>query len=691
MTKTLNCMKRFYLPPLLFALSSHVQAQHVAQPDSLSSAPPPPEEVQLGETAITTKRKGIVRSFSHTDNQQTISLHELSRAACCNLGESFVTNPSVDVNYNDAATGARQIRLLGLAGTYVQMMHENTPSFRIAAQPYGLNYTPGTWMQSIQVSKGASSVKNGPEAITGQINVEYKKPHTPYPNWLLVNGYADARGRYEGNVESTLRINPQVGTTILGHYSKTTRAHDDNHDGLADMPRTEQLNLLNRWTLNFGKVFSQVLVRGLSETRRGGQIVSAPPPTTRPYLIDIDTKRIEGFAKSAYIVDDAYKTNVALILSGSMHDQQSIFGQRRYDLTQNNAYASLIYEATYSPQHHLSAGLSFNHDNFNRQLPHLGLHIVQNRPRQDENVGGVYTQYTYTPSDHLTLMAGLRADKSSLFGTFLTPRAHLKWTPSRAIALRLSAGKGYRSTHVLEENNYLLAGARQLHMESNVLREAAWNYGATAQLRFPVASRVLNASLEYFFTDFQQQAVRDFDSSPSLVRFYQLQGRSFSSVIQAEASYPFFDGFNLTAAYRFVHARTDYELPTGRQRLETPLQSRYKALLTATYATPLERWQFDLTLQVNGGGRLPQSYTTDEGKQAWPTAFKAYPQLSAQITRNFRRLSLYVGGENLTSYQQPNAIINAHQPWSDRFDPTMVYGPLDGAMLYAGFRYTLAR
>lgn len=681
-------MTRYSFFFLAFPLSLTAQESPTILPDSTQLDTP--KEVVLREAAATAKRKGLFRSFDHVENQQTISLHELSRAACCNLGESFVTNPSVDVNYNDAATGARQIRLLGLAGTYVQMLHENVPSFRGAAQAYGLSHVPGTWMQSIQVSKGASSVKNGPEAITGQINLEYKKPHTPYPNWLLINGYADARGRYEGNLETTLRLTPQVGTTILGHYSNTTRAHDDNQDGFADMPRTEQFNLLNRWTFDMGNIFSQFLVRGLSERRRSGQIVGTPSQQP-PYLIDIDTRRLEGFGKTAYLFGDVHKTSLALILSGSIHDQQSLFGRRTYDLTQRNAYTSLLYEASYAPQHSLSAGLSVNHDDFSRHLPNTGLRLLHPSSTQQETMSGAYAQYTYNLGKQLTLMAGLRADHSTLHGTFLTPRAHLKWTPNRAIALRASAGKGSRSTHIVEENNYLLVGARQLEVESDVLRETAWNYGTSLQLRLPLAERIFNATLEYYYTHFEQQAVVDFDSSPSLIRFYQLQGRSFSSVVQAEVSYPFFEGFNLTAAYRFTNARTDYELPTGRARLEKPLQSRYKALLTATYATPLERWQFDLTLQLNGGGRLPQSYVTPGGEQAWDSQFKPYPQLAAQITRNFRRLALYIGGENLTSYRQSNAIIDAANPWGNRFDPTLIYGPLDGAMLYAGFRYTLAR
>lgn len=667
----------------------------LALPDTLSADDVEAFGGHLGETTVRAKRRGLYRSFDSMENSHTISLHELTRAACCNLGESFVTNPSVDVNYSDAATGARQIRLLGLAGNYVQMLTENIPNFRILSLPYGLGFVPGPWMQSIQVSKGASSVKNGYEAITGQINLDYKKPHQLYPHLLSVNGYADWRGRLEANVESTLKPSARWGTTLLAHYDKNTTAHDGNHDGLADMPKTEQLNLLNRWTYEGERMLSQFGMSGLAERRRGGQIVERHSSTAEaPYRIGIDTRRLEGFGKTAYFLDDGRTTNIAVMLSGSVHDQEAAYGKRDYAVTQTNGYFSLLFETQWTKVHALSIGASLNHDLLDRRRLPEGAALANGggiARRTEETVPGVYAQYTFDLDGRITMMGGLRVDHSTLYGTFLTPRAHLKFTPSRAVVLRLTAGKGSRTAHVLEENNFLLAGSRRAELENEHLREEAWNYGASLGLRLPVFERMLNANVEYYYTDFSRQAVIDFDSSPSLVRFHGLKGRSYSSVLQAEVSYPFFEGFNLTAAYRLTDVRTTYDLPTGATLLRKPLQGRYKAMVTATYATPLDRWQFDLTLQVNGGGRMPESYDRGDGMAAWAPTYAAYPRLSAQITRNFRRWSIYVGGENLTGHRQKNAIIDAAHPWGNRFDPTMVYAPLDGAMAYLGFRYTIAR
>jgi len=143
----------------------------------------------------------------------------------------------------------------------------------------------------------------------------------------------------------------------------------------------------------------------------------------------------------------------------------------------------------------------------------------------------------------------------------------------------------------------------------------------------------------------------------------------------------------LTAAYRLNDVKCTY----GGELKEKPLTSRYKGLVTASYKTPLGIWQFDATLQMNGGGRMPTPYSLPDGTPSWDNRFGAYEQVSAQITRWFRHFSIYIGGENLTGFRQKTPIINANDPWSTTFDPTMVWGPVQGAMFYAGIRVNFGR
>ena len=643
--------------------------------------------VELKEVNVVSRKLGTMKLRNSVMNEDMISSAELSRAACCNLGESFVTNPSVDVSYSDAATGAKQIKLLGLSGTYVQMLTENIPNYRGAAAPYGLGYVPGPWMQSIQVSKGISSVKNGYEAITGQINVEFKKPQLPEADWVSANLFASTTNRYEANADATLKLSKRWSTSLLAHYENETKAHDGNDDGFVDIPQVEQYNVWNRWAYMGDHYVFQAGFKALSETRSSGQSTHGDMYSGELYKVGIDTERYELFTKNAYIFDKEKNTNLALILSTSWHNQDAMYGRKLYNVDQTNTYASLMFETEFNPQNSFSAGLSFNYDAYDQ---HYRLNNNADTPLKasdKEAVPGAYVQYTLNLNDQWMLMAGLRGDYSSKHGFFVTPRAHLKYNPNDYVHFRLSAGKGYRTNHVLAENNYLLSSSRKVEIAKNLDMEEAWNLGASVSTYIPVFGKTLNVNAEYYYTDFRKQVVVDMDSNPHEVAFYNLDGRSYSHVFQVEASYPFFKGFTLTGAYRLTDAQTTYK----GQRMEKPLTGKYKGLLTASYQTPLGIWQFDATLQLNGGGRMPAPYELADGQLSWSRRYGSFEQLSMQVTRYFRRWSIYVGGENLTNFKQKNPIIDAANPWGDNFDSTMIWGPVHGAKAYVGIRFNLAR
>ena len=623
---------------------------------------------QIKEVTVTAHQAGRVKT-SGIGNMELISSKELLRAACCNLGESFTTNPSVDVNYADATTGAQQIKLLGLSGTYVQMLTENIPNYRGVAAPYALGYIPGPWMQSIQVSKGASSVKNGYESITGQINVEFKKPQaTPFAD---ANLYYNTKGKLEANLGANLKLSERWSTALLGHYEILDKAHDDNGDGFVDMPKIKQGSLQSRWAWLGDKYIFQASVKGLKEHREGGQIGHHSANSTHPYLIDITNERYEAFTKNAYFLNEEHATNIALILSGSLHHENATYGTKLYKADQRNGYASLLFETDFNEHHNLSTGLSLNHDYLDEQIS-----------KSDETTPGIYAQYTYKMGEKLIVMGGLRWDHSNIYSSFVTPRMHLKYSPNDIVTLRGSIGKGYRTSHVLAENNYLLASGRQVVIDADLDQEEAWNYGISAALNIPIGDKKLELNAEYYYTNFLNQVVTDLDSNPHAVHFTNLDGKSYSHTWQVEATYPLFQGFTMTATYR----RTDVKCTYDGVLCEKPLTNKYKGLLTASYAPGLGKWQFDVTLQLNGGGRMPDPYIDSNGKPSWDSRYKGYEQLSAQVTRFFRHWSIYAGGENITGRKQKNPIIAVDDPWGMNFDATMVWGPVHGAIYYIGIR-----
>ena len=640
-------------------------------------------EVELNEVVVSERKVATVSSRTSVLQTQKITYDEICRAACCNLAESFETNPSVDVSYSDASTGARQIKLLGLSGTYVQMLTENYPNFRGASSLYGLDYVPGAWMESIQVSKGTSSVKNGYEALAGQINVEFKKPQTA--DLFSANLFASDAGRYEANTDASWHVNDKLSTGLLIHYSNDKMSHDDNDDGFLDTPIKEQVNVMNRWSYNSGSYVSQYGGRFLHENRTGGQDVHHES-ITDPYKIGLTTNRAELFTKQAFIINKEKVESVALILSGSYHEQLSMYDRTPYNIYQNNVYASLLYEKEFSHAHSLSTGLSLNYDGFNENLVMDGTRTPYNR---SEVVSGAYAQYTYNLNDKFILLAGIRADYSQRYDLFVTPRIHVKYNPFEWFHVRASAGKGYRTANVLAENNFLLASSRKMRIADNLDQEEAWNTGLNLSFYIPVAGKELTLNGEWYYTNFIKQVVVDMDSNPHEVSFYNLDGESYSNSFQLEATYPFFRGFTMTAAYRYTDAQTDYRNTEGiTYRMKKPLVSDYKGLLTASYQTPLKKWQFDVTSQFNGGGRMPEA---SKSNPLWNSEFKAYTVVNAQITKYFRQWSVYVGGENLFDYTQDMPVIDAMNPRGENFDSSMIYGPVHGRKLYVGVRFNIGR
>ena len=643
-------------------------------------------EAQLKEVEVTSDAG--TRHMAGAVNGMKIGQQELFRAACCNLGESFTTNPSVDVSYSDAATGAAQIKLLGLAGTYVQMMTENVPNLRGASLPLSLGFVPGTWMQSIQVSKGAASVKNGYESITGQINVEYLKPQTE--NAVHGNAYVNSDMTYELNADGAIHLTDRLSTSVLLHFENRQIEKDHNGDGFMEMPKRRQLNGMWRMAYVSPWLISQLYVQAIKDDRSSGMVEHrAQDLGTAHYGIELNTARYVAQWKNGFTLNRDHNTSIALMLQGSIHDADSQYGRTLYDVNHKNGYAQLMFETDLNDHHNLSIGTSMNHDSYDEAYNN-GMMAFPGPSgwlsNTHETTTGVYAQYTYKLGEELVIMPGVRYDYSSLYNGFVTPRLHVMYKPWKVLTLRASAGKGYRTAHPLAENSTLLASGRTFYYDgqfvynaASLKQEEAWNYGLSAHLAIPVFERDLEVNAEYYYTNFINQMVINIygfangnnGGGKQAVSFENLSGKSYSHVFQIDAKYPFFEGFTALGAFRLNDVKTTYD---GVLRYR-PLTSRYKGLLTLSYKTPLELWQFDVTGQLNGKGELYDH-----------TEYPAYFLLQAQITRYFRHFEVYLGGENLTGYMQKNPVISADNPWSASFDATQVYAPITGAMVYLGTR-----
>jgi outer membrane cobalamin receptor len=635
---------------------------------------------------------------------ETLTGRELQKAACCNLSESFETNASVDVSYHDAITGAKQIQMLGLDGTYAQINTENIPSIRGLATTYGLNYTPGTWVSTIDIGRGAGSVVNGYESITGQINVELQKPEKSEK--LFLNTYINSMGRAEININSAHKLNKRWSTGVLLHTSRLgdelMDKMDRNNDGFLDLPMFTQYNAINRWKYEGKRVMAQFGVKALYDQRKGGQVDyykmdKAPmepaivydslmghelpmPGYTAPrlYGTGTTTRRIEAFSKTGLLFPNTPYKGLGLIVSATNHDQESFFGDNTYKGQQRTLYANLIYQTIIgTTNHQIKTGVSYLLDNYREAYRDSAF-------ARTESVPGVFGEYSYTIHEKFTAVAGLRADYHNLYGPFLTPRLHLKYNLTPTTTMRTSVGRGFRVANPIAENMSVLVSSRQLRVQDRLQPEKAWNYGVNLTHEFKAWGREGLLAVDVYRTDFENQVIVDLDTRANEISFYNLKGKSYANNVQIEAQYSPIKALDLKLAYKFYDVKTTINGELMRKQFV----SRDKVLFNAAYATRFEKWKFDFTTQWIGSKRIPGTTQNPEGLQRETTS-PAYFLFNAQVTKAFRKWDLYVGGENLGGFTQKNPIIAAAQPYGPHFDASLVWAPVFGRMIYAGMRYKI--
>lgn len=636
---------------------------------------------ELQEVVIT--GTSLSKYIDQLDAKQTevITTKELLKAACCNLSESFTTNASVDVQFQDAVTGAKQIQLLGLSGLYTQMLFENIPTLKGIGSTFGLGYVPGPWLTSISVSKGAASVVNGYESVTGQINLEYKKPDDQ--ERFYFNAFQSTHLKTDLNANVAANLNDNLSTIFLAHYDFNQKALDDNGDMFRDQPNVKQINIINRWKYKTFKGYeSQIGFQLLNEERVGGTLndlhLNNEGSMIHPFRINIDTKRYEIFAKNGYVFDDDAYSSIGLILNAQWHKQNSLIGEKIYDGNQKTFYANLLFQTKDSEDiNSLTIGGSFAYDRYDETFLTSKYKRIESRP-------GLFAEYTYSPGNLLTIVPGFRVDFHNLYGTFFTPRLHTKFTLDENTTIRASVGKGYRSVNIFSENLNYLASSRNFVIIDNPDYEEAWNYGLNMTRYFQVNEKDLRVTAEYYRTDFIKQTVVDIDSDIREVRFYNLNGKSYSNNYQIELAYQPLDRLDVDIAFRYTDVKTKY----GEKLLSKPLTSVYKGLLTLSYATVDKDWLFDTSFLLNGNGRIPDTKQNPVEYQRAET-FSAFVNLNVQVTRKISYFDIYIGAENLTNYKQKNPIIAASDPASEYFDASMIWGPVDGAKFYIGVRLSV--
>lgn len=645
----------------------------------------------LGTVIVKARKKTSATSYIASQNITVISSEALLKAACCNLSESFETNPSIDVNFSDAVSGTKQIKMLGLNSPYILITNENIPSVRGAAQVYGLSFIPGSWVESIQVTKGAGSVTNGFESITGQINAELVKPLTD-PK-LFVNIYGSINGRLELNTHLNSRLNSNWSTGIYIHADTRNQTFDKNKDSFLDMPLGKQINMMNKWqytNLEKGLV-TLINFRFLDDQKQTGQANYNPSIHKFGGTVwgsEVDTKRFDFSGKFGYINPEITYQSLGFQLAYSQHEQAAYFGNRIYDIDHKSVYTNLVYNSIISnSRHKIKTGITFSHDAYEEQ-------VENNAFARNENSIGGFFEYAFDNLDNLSLTAGMRLDHHNLLGTFLTPRFHVRYTPWGNSALRFSIGRGKRLANIFAENQRFFASNRAINIQNSngviygLDPEIAWNYGLSMLQGFTLFERKADITIDFYRTDFQNQVVVDYET-PTEINFYNLNGESFANNLQIEFNYTPLERLDLKSAYKHYDVKTQY----NSGELQKPLTPKYRFFSNVSYETVSNNkggmWKFDSTYNWIGQQRFSSTLQSPENFQL-PANSPTFSTLNAQITKVFsNQFEIYIGGENITNERQNNPILGAQNPFESNFDSTFVYGPIFGSMYYAGLRFKL--
>lgn len=640
----------------------------------------------LQEVKVVARHRSSYISAGSGLRTQVITEGELLKAACCNLSESFETNPSVDVSYNDAVTGSKQIQLLGLSGNYSQLTVESMPGPRGLATPWGLNYIPGTWVESIQLTKGVGSVVNGFESITGQVNVELKKPESAEA--VYGNVYVNSMGKTDLNLNLSAKVGKYWSTALLVHDAFLNNSNVDfNKDGFRDQPTGNLFTVMNRWKFNNNKGWmGQAGFRILSDNKVGGETAfneNQHKLTTTHYGAGLKTDRKEVFAKIGYVFPEKKFKSIGLQLSAFRHDMDAYFGLTSYTALQHNFYANLIYQSIIGNSNHkFRTGLSFVGDNYDETYR-------LTRYYRTENVPGAFFEYTFSSSEKFDLIAGIRADHNSLFGFFVTPRLHMKYQPAKGTVIRMGTGRGQRTANIFSENTSVFVSSRQVNIMASANGKAygldpevAWSSGISIDQQFRLMGRRGSIGIDFFRTDFNQQVITDLDVTAREVNFYNLDGRSFANSFQAEINYELLKKLDLRLAYRLFDVQTTYH----GDLMQRPLIAKHRGFANLAYQAGT--WKFDYTISVNGSKRIPSTSANPVSEQQ-PGMSPSYTIMNAQVSKtvgNKFPIDIYIGAENLSNFYQEKVILGSNNPFGPYFDASMIWGPVAGRMFYGGIR-----
>ena len=636
----------------------------------------------LPEILIEYRKNGHSISRLKTLHVEELTAIELRKAACCNLSESFETNASVDVNITDAVSGAKKIQMMGLDGVYTQIQMENIPYLRGLESAFGLSSLSGTWIESIQITKGTGNVVNGYESMAGLVNLELKKPDEMEKIYL--NVYQNIFGRSEFNFNKGIILNPKWSTGFLAHVSSTYGNIDRNKDAFRDLPTGDNTAFMNRWAYKGKKMEAQFGINFYRDRKVGGQTSffrnKENQVDTVNYGVLINSKHIDIYGKTGFFGKRPMQS-LGIVYNIKHQEIDGFFGLKNFSGLEKRGYINVIYDDIIgTSDHKIKVGTSFVAIDISQKADTLS-------QKRMELVPGIFAEYTYT-GRRLTGVFGSRYDYHSIFREQFSPRVHLKYLLSEMTDLRFTAGKGWRVPNFIIDNISLLASSKQWIAPSETKPEISWNIGGSLVHEMKIFERKASISLDFYHTRFENQLIVDRDDAINAIVFSNLKNSSFSNSFQTEFSFSLIKNLDIRLAYKFLDVQAKY----GNEMRQQVMIPRQRGFVNIAYITRNKRWEYDFTCSVFSPSRLPiqRDFSNDTlliSDMKSPT----YAMINAQITHIYKKFDFYLGGENLTNSTQKNPIIDAANPFGSKFDATNIYMPITGINIYVGIRYAIAK
>ena len=676
------------------------------------------EGFQLNEAQVVVK--GPTTSVSLLDPLvvQSLGRDELCRAACCNLSEAFETNAAVDASFTDAVTGTKQIRMLGLDGKYTQIMFDNQPGARGLNILQGMKFIPGEWVDQIHIGKGAGSVTLGHESMTGQINVSLRD--ADIEDKLIVNGFLNRVGRYELNTVSRHTISRKWRSALLIHGEWADRINDRNADGFQDNALSKDIVLRSEWQYTGDRgLKGEYTVTAVSQKNEAGQLPLLDAIADGLWMADQEVGRVVATAKTGYVFPGDDGRSFGSQLTVGNHDQTLSFGPyRSYIADQQFARLNLLHQMKTGRGDDLVVGLSAKGDRYNQTMVPDGTFPVPGGSatvRREEATVGAFAEWT-VKREQWDVILGLRSDVHDTFGVFVTPRLNARWSVSDAISLKAAVGKGWRTSVPLAEFAGVWASNRSwVFPESGAVDpfrglqpEESWNLGLNFLSKFTLGYRDASFNLDGYRVDFSNRVFVDLDS-PGVATIRQ--GRSQSRSVQVEFWWDWTKRLDITLAYRWVDASSDYGGFSGYR--QDPFVAQHRGFTTVAYGSRPDakgrHWRADVTFQVTGPQRLPWTFQNDivDPRYVRPSDAPTFVTGNVQVSRDFAEgQQIYLGVENVTDYRQAEPIIGIDYeavpgevqtvsggPIGNDllFDAAIVYAPIFGRNIYAGVRWAFGR